>query len=392
MCILDDMNNFTSFNPTRILFGKGSIAQLSRSIPTISRILVTYGGGSIFKNGVHDQVMAALAGKSYVEFGGIEANPRYETCMKAVQLVREEGIDFLLAVGGGSVLDATKFIALASHHDVAGDPWDFMCGKGPAPKKAVPLGCVLTLPATGSEMNGNLVISRDSTQEKFGFGSSLVYPVFSILDPETGYSLPKRQVANGIVDAFVHVMEQYLTYPVNAPLQDRQAEAILTTLIEVGPQALEQPNNYDIRANLMWCATQALNGTISRGVPEDWSTHEIGHEITAFYGLDHAQTLAIVLPGLWENQFAHKRTKLAQYGRRVWELKGSDDDVAQEAITRTEQFFRSVGVGTRFADYRLNSQEVAKRISDRFAQRELKGMGENGAVGVEQVRAILSSR
>lgn len=386
------MNNFTTYNPTRIIFGKGSIAQLSRSIPGNSRILVTYGGGSIFKNGVHAQVMASLAGKSYVEFGGIEANPRYETCMKAVELVRQESIDFLLAVGGGSVLDATKFIALATHYDTASDPWDFMCGKGAAPKKAVSLGSVLTLPATGSEMNGNLVISRDSTQEKFGFGSSLVYPVFSILDPETGYSLPKRQIANGIVDAFVHVMEQYLTFPVNAPLQDRQAEAILSTLIEIGPQALAQPDNYDTRANLMWCATQALNGNISRGVPEDWTTHGIGHEITAFYGLDHAQTLAIVLPGLWENQFAHKRAKLAQYGRRVWGLSGSEDEIARNAIARTEAFFRSVGVGTRFADYQLDSQEAAQRIGDRFAQRGLKGMGENGSVGVEQVRAILSSR
>ncbi len=386
------MNNFTSYNPTRILFGKGCIAQLARHIPGNSRILVIYGGGSIFQNGVHAQVVNALAGKSYVEFGGIEANPRYETCMKAVQLVRQENIDFLLAVGGGSVLDATKFIALASHHDVAGDPWDFMCGKSAAPKKAVPLASVLTLPATGSEMNGNLVISRDSTQEKFGFGSALVYPVFSVLDPETGYSLPKKQVANGIVDAFVHVMEQYLTYPVNAPLQDRQAEAILSTLLEVGPQALAQPDHYDTRANLMWCATQALNGNISRGVPEDWSTHEIGHEITAFYGLDHAQTLAIVLPGLWESQFAHKRAKLAQYGRRVWGLNGSEDDIARNAIARTEEFFRSVGVGTRFADYGLDCQEAAQRIGDRFAKRGLKGMGENGTVGVQQVREILASR
>lgn len=386
------MQNFTYYNPTKIIFGKGSIAQLSKNIPATARILLTYGGGSIKQNGVYDQVHKALEGYTVFEFGGVEANPRYETCMQAVQLVKEQGVDFLLAVGGGSVLDGTKFIALAHFYTATPDPWDFMAGRQRGPREALPIGCILTLPATGSEMNGNLVISRSSTQEKFGFGSQQVYPRFSVLDPESCYTLPPRQVANGIVDTFVHVMEQYLTYPTYAPLQDRQAEAILTTLVEEGPKALAEPSNYDVRATLMWCATQALNGTISRGVPEDWTTHGIGHEITAFYGLDHAQTLAIVLTGLWMHQFENKKAKLAQYGRRVWSLTGDDAAVAHAAIAKTEAFFVSVGVPTHFADYGVDAVEASNKIAERFAERNLKGMGERGSVGVEEVRAILKSR
>lgn len=386
------MQNFTYSNPTKILFGKGTIAQLSRHIPAKARILLTYGGGSIKQNGVYEQVLEALKGFAVHEFGGIEPNPRYETLMKAVSLVQAEKLDFLLAVGGGSVLDGTKFIALAANDTVGLDPWDFMASRRKGPASALPIGSVLTLPATGSEMNGNLVISRESTQEKLGFGSSLVYPRFSVLDPETSYSLPPRQVANGIVDAFVHVMEQYLTYPTYAPLQDRQAEALLLTLMEEGPRALEHPKDYNVRATLMWCATSALNGAISRGVPEDWSCHGIGHEITAFYGLDHAQTLAIVLPGLWNNQFARKQAKLCQYGRRVCSLAGDDNSVARAAIDHTEAFFRSLGVATRFLDYGIDASEAAERIGARFASRGLKGMGENGSIGVAEIKAILASR
>ena len=386
------MQNFTYSNPTKILFGKGTIAQLSRHIPAKARILMTYGGGSIKHNGVYEQVREALQGFAVHEFGGIEPNPRYETLMKAVSLVKEEKLDFLLAVGGGSVLDGTKFIALAANDTAGLDPWEFMGGRRQGPASALPIGSVLTLPATGSEMNGNLVISRESTQEKLGYGSSLVYPRFSVLDPETSYSLPPRQVANGIVDAFVHVMEQYLTYPTHAPLQDRQAEALLLTLMEEGPRALEHPKDYNVRATLMWCATSALNGAISRGVPEDWSCHGIGHEVTAFYGLDHAQTLAIVLPGIWNNQFARKQAKLCQYGRRVCSLAGDDTSVARAAIDHTEAFFRSLGVGTRFSDYGIDASEAAERIGARFASRGLKGMGENGSIGVTEIKDILASR
>ncbi len=230
------MRNFEYFNPTRIVFGKGTIAKLADLIPADARPLLLYGGGSIKKNGVYDQVIAALEKFHVAEFGGIEPNPRYETCMKAVEKVQAEKCDFLLAVGGGSVLDACKFIAAATKFE-GDDPWDILSKWVPV-EAAVPLGAVLTLPATGSEMNAGSVINRDSTNEKLFFGSDLVRPVFSILDPETTYSLPPNQTANGIVDAFVHVVEQYATYPGPNPLQDRQAEAILKTLIDEGPKAL----------------------------------------------------------------------------------------------------------------------------------------------------------
>ncbi len=297
------MLNFTYHNPVKVVFGKGAIAELPKLIPAEAKVLMTYGGGSIKQNGVYEQVIHAMQGRPMLERGGIEPNPRYETCMKAVELAKAEGVDFLLAVGGGSVVDGTKFIAAAVPYR-GGDPWDMLLDWGRVPANPLPLGCVLTLPATGSEMNGGAVISRESTGEKLFFVTPQTFPRFSILDPETTYSLPPRQVANGIVDAWVHTTEQYLTYPAEAPLQDRQAEAILLTLIEEGPKALADPQNYAVRANLMWCATQALNGLIGCGVPQDWATHMIGHELTALYGIDHAQSLALVLPGVLRGEAA----------------------------------------------------------------------------------------
>ena len=314
------MLNFTYHNPVQIVFGKGSIAELPKLVPAEAKMLLTYGGGSIKRNGVYEQVTPRPAGRRMIEFGGIEPNPRYETCLKAVELARAEGVEFLLAVGGGSVVDGTKFIAAAVPYK-GKDPWDMLTNWIRVPANPLPLGCVLTLPATGSEMNGGAVISRNATQEKLYFVSPRTFPRFSILDPETTYSLPPRQTANGIVDALVHTTEQYLTYPADAPLQDRQAEAILLTLIEEGPKALADPQNYAVRANLMWCATQALNGLIGCGVPQDWTTHMIGHELTALYGIDHAQSLALVLPGTLRHQRQRKRAKLLQYAQRVWNLR-----------------------------------------------------------------------
>ena len=289
------MNNFEFCNPVKVVFGKGSIARLSALIPEGSKVLVVYGGGSIKKNGIYEQVTAALKDFHTYEFGGIEANPRYETCMKAVELVKGENIDFLLAVGGGSVIDATKFIASATFFE--GDPWDIL-SKGGVIKKALPLGVVLTLAATGSEMNERAVISRESVHEKLNFMSPLVFPKFAILDPQVTYSLPERQVANGVVDSFIHVVEQYLTYPVNAKVQDYFAEGLMKTIVEEGRKVLQNPNDYDIRANLMWAATNALNCWIGQGVPQDWSSHRMGYALTAQFGLDHAQTLAVILPGV----------------------------------------------------------------------------------------------
>ncbi len=301
------MYNFEYKNPVKIIFGKNTISNVANEVPRDVKILLTYGGGSIKRTGVYNQVKNALKGFEVVEFGGIEVNPHYETCMKAVEVVKKEGIGFLLSVGGGSVLDATKFIAAAILFE-DGDPWDILT-KNAEVKDALPLGAILTLPATGSEMNGNSVISRISTQEKKAFGSPKVMPQFSILDPECVFTLPDKQVANGIVDAFVHVMEQYLTFDVNSPIQDRFAESILITLIEEGPKVLDNRKDYEAAANFMWSATMALNGLIGSGVPQDWATHIIGHELTAFHGIDHGRTLAIVYPGMMNLKRKNKKGK-----------------------------------------------------------------------------------
>ncbi|MFB3826074.1 MAG: iron-containing alcohol dehydrogenase [Bryobacteraceae bacterium] len=377
------MQNFEFCNPVKILFGRGQIARIAEEIPGSARILLTYGGGSIRANGVYGQVMTALAGRPVAEFGGIEPNPAYETLMRAVEMVREQGIDFLLAVGGGSVVDGTKFIAAAARF--AGDePWDLLA-KGAPVTGAVPLGCVLTLPATGSEMNTFAVISRRGSADKLAFGSPHLYPRFSVLDPETTFTLPPRQVANGIVDAFAHVLEQYLTYPAGAPLQDRFAEGILQTLIEIGPKTLAEPRDYESRASLMWCATMALNGLIACGVPQDWSTHQIGHEITALHGLDHAQTLAVVFPATMAVRRESKREKLLQYGERVWGVRDID-----QAIERTRAFFESLGVRTRLRDYGVPASTV-QEVARRFAIRGWTGNGERGDVGPAAVERILAA-
>jgi len=385
------MNSFNFYNPVKILFGKGKIAELKKNIPENARILMTYGGGSIHKNGVYDQVKDALKSFEVVEFGGIEPNPKYETLMKAVEVVKFEKIDFLLAVGGGSVLDGTKFIAAAALYD-GESAWD-IAAKQISVSKALPLGAVLTLAATGSEMNSGGVVTREATQEKIAFGSPVLFPKFSILDPQITYSLPKRQVANGIVDAYVHVMEQYLTYPVNSPVQDRFAEGILLTLIEEGPKAIvSETPDYENRANLMWAATMALNGLLSAGVKSDWSTHMIGHELTAFHGIDHAVTLAIVLPGVMELMKVKRREKLLQYASRVWNINESSEDQRVElAIQRTEAFFQQVGIATRLGNYNVG-QDSIDRIVERFTERRMRAVGSQQDVSITDVAVLLKSR
>ncbi len=383
------MMNFEYCNPVRILFGKGEIAKLSELIGKSLRVLMIYGGGSIKTNGVYDQVVAALSEHDVIEFSGIEPNPQYATCMKAVEIVKKEQVGFLLAVGGGSVLDATKFVAAAALYE-DGDPWDILLKQAPV-KEALPLGDVMTLPATGSEMNAGSVISRAEFRQKLFFGSPAVYPKFSVLDPETTYTLPPRQTTNGIVDAFIHVIEQYLTFPVNAPLQDRLAEAIMLTLIEEGPKVIANPNDYDTRANIMWAATCALNGFISLGVPHDWATHLIGHEITAEYGLDHAQTLAIVLPGTMQVQRDKKKAKLLQYAEKVFGITiGSEDERIDAAIARTEEFFRSVGQKTKLSEYDIGP-EACDVIAKRISMYPFK-LGEHQDIGEDETREILRQR
>ncbi|MCY1634701.1 iron-containing alcohol dehydrogenase [Marinifilum sp. D737] len=383
------MENFDFFNPVKILFGKGKIAELGNHIPKGAKILMTYGGGSIKKNGVYDQVMEALKDYNITEFGGIEPNPHFETLMKAVEIVRNEGIDFLLPVGGGSVLDGTKFIAAATYYE-GEDEWDILAKRAEI-TKAVDLGAVLTLAATGSEMNSGGVITKAATKEKLAFGNPLLFPKFSVLDPETTYSLPMRQITNGIVDAYVHVMEQYLTYPVNSPVQDRFAEGLLLTLIEEGPKAMaSETPDYENRANLMWAATMALNGLIGMGVKSDWATHMIGHELTAFHGIDHGVTLAIVLPGLLTKLKEQRGEKLLQYAERIWNItEGTDEERKTLAIQKTEEFFQSVGIATRLGDHNVG-QDSIDIISKRFIERGYVGMLPD--VAAADVAEILESR
>ncbi len=384
------MNSFEYRNPTKILFGKGKIQKLKENIPAGSTILFAYGGGSIKRNGIYDQAMAELGGYKVIEFSGIEANPRYETLMRAVELSRQEKVDFILAVGGGSVLDAAKFIAISVPYE-GGDPWEMLVNRTAGKqKKAVPIGTILTLPATGSEMNGSSVISRDSTREKLSFGSPLVYPAFSILDPVVVKSLPKIQLANGVIDAFSHVLEQYMTYPADAPIQDNFAEGIFRTLIEIGPRVLADPSDEIAAGNFMWSCTMALNGLIAQGVPTDWATHMIGHELTALYGIDHAQTLAIIGPNLYRVLFANKKEKLAQYAERVWDIREGDTEAkAAAAIEKTVGFFHSLGVKTRLSEYTADYQDTAGIIQERFTRRNWLALGENGIVTIEKVREIV---
>ena len=383
------MYNFEYKNPTKIIFGKNTIPKITREIPENANILLTYGGGSIKKTGVYDQVIKAITGFNVTEFGGIEPNPHYETCMKAVDIVHSKNIDFLLSVGGGSVLDATKFIAAAACY-AEGDPWD-MLTEGKKVNAALPLGDVLTLPATGSEMNGNAVITRVSTKEKLALSSLLLMPKFSVLDPECVFTLPDRQIANGIVDAFVHVMEQYLTFPVNSPIQDRFAESILITLIEEGPKVLLNKTDYDSAANFMWSATLALNGLIGSGVPQDWSTHRIGHELTAFHGIDHARTLAIVLPGIMNKKRNTKKDKILQYGARVWGItEGSADERIDSTIDKTVSFFESLGVKTTLSDYHVPVNTI-DTIKERFKSKSTM-LGENRDIDYLAAEEILTSR
>lgn len=383
------MLNFEYYCPTRIVFGKGTIARLSDLIDKSQKILMIYGGGSVKKNGVYDQVKQALSGYDLLEFAGIEPNPKYETCMKAVDLIKKENVGFLLAVGGGSVLDGTKFIAAAAKYEGA-DPYDILT-KGAAVKDALPLGDVITLPATGSEMNCNAVISRLSTNEKLAFANEKVYPRFSVIDPSVTFSLPEKQTVNGIVDTFVHTMELYCTYDVDTPLQDSWALGLLKTLVREAPKVLKNPNDYNARANVFWCATCGLNYWMSLGSVQDWATHGIGHELTAFYGIDHGQSLAVVLPRLLKNQKKVKQEKLAKLGREVFGVQSGDDSVAaDQAIEKTEAFFNSIGMKTKLSDYGINAREAAEKIRARFAGRKTK-LGEHEAIDANVSFDIVSA-
>ena len=377
------MNNFTFQNPVKLIFGKGTIARLAKEIPADKKVMVTFGGGSVKKNGVYDQVTAALAGHEFVEFWGIEPNPKVETLRKAVARCKAEGIGFLLAVGGGSVLDGTKLIAAAACYD--GDAWDLVCDESKI-GTVLPFADVMTLPATGSEMNAGAVISNLATREKFAFHHS--FPLFSILDPQTTFSLPPFQIACGIADTYIHVMEQYLTQTGVSPLMDRWAEGILQTLVETAPKVRADQHDYDRMADYMLCATMALNGFIAMGVPQDWATHMIGHELTALHGITHGQTLAVVLPSLMHVMREQKKEKILQYGARVWNItEGGEDERIDRTIAATEEFFRSLGLATRLHELGVGQQtvdEIARRFEERGAR-----LGERQNITGEVARRIL---
>lgn len=382
------MNNFEFKNPTKIIFGKDSIEKLENEIPENAKVLLLYGGGSIKKNGIYDQVKTALAKVEVVEFGGIPANPEYAVLVDALKVIKEENITYLLAVGGGSVIDGTKFLSAAALFN--GDtPWDILT-QNIRTEKGMPFGTVLTLPATGSEMNSGAVITRKETKEKLAMGGPGLFPEFSILDPEVIISIPRRQLVNGLTDAFTHVLEQYMTYSVGALLQDRFAESILQTIIEVAPKVLKDPTDYQAASNFMWSCTMALNGLIQKGVPNDWAVHAMGHELTALFGIDHARTLAVIAPSHYKYNFEAKKEKLAQYGERVWNItEGSMDDKAYAAIERTEAFFNELGIDTKLSDYTKDYEGTAEEISKRFTDRGWLGLGEHQSLSPDKVEKIV---
>lgn len=387
------MLNFEIINPTRIIFGKDQLDRLPALLSEIApnkKVLLAYGGSSAERIGLLNRIREKLHGFELTEFGGIEANPEFTTLMKGVGLAQEKGVEAILAIGGGSVIDGVKFMTGAFYYE--GDAWDVLVRKeGCTFEKALPFGTVLTLPATGSEANSGAVVSCSEWNEKRAMGGPLFFPKFSFLDPTVVASLPERQLANGIVDAFVHTLEQYLTYPTDNLLQERQAEAILSTLIEIGPKVIADPKDYVLASNLMWCATHALNGNLRCGVPTDWATHMIGHELTAFFGIDHARTLAIIGPRLYEEQFSNKKEKLAQYGKRVWNLQGTDEECARQAIERTEAFFHALGIKTHISEYSSEFNGLPEKIRLRFEERGWIAMGERQSITPEVVERIVTS-
>ena len=383
------MLNFSFENQTRIHFGEGQISTVANEIPKNAKVLITYGGGSIKGNGVYEQVTTALKDHTWFEFSGIEPNPKYDTLMKALAIIKEHNIDYLLAVGGGSVIDGTKFIAAAALF-AGDDPWDIVA-KQQKVERALPIGAVLTLPATGSETNTGAVVTRDGN--KLPFLSAAVRPQFAVLDPAVTLSLSDRQISNGVVDAFIHTMEQYLTYSVNGKVQDRFAEGLLQTLVEEGPKALlpEHKNDLEVRANIMWSATMALNGLIGAGVPQDWSTHMIGHELTGTYGIDHARTLSIVLPAVMKVCQQAKHNKLLQFAERVWHVTdGTDEQKIEKGIALTEDFFKRMAMPVRLSDIDLGAEDIDVLIS-KLEAHGMVALGENQAITLDVSRQILNT-
>lgn len=383
------MNNFDLYNPTKLIFGQGEISKLKQEIPQGSKVLILYGGGSIKRNGIYDEVKQALEDFEVLEFGGIPANPEYSVLIKALEVIKTQNIDFLLAVGGGSVIDGTKFLSSAALYE-GEKPWNILADRIRT-EVGMPFGTVLTLPATGSEMNSGAVITNKETHEKLGMGGPGLFPKFSVLDPNVIKSIPKRQLANGLVDSFTHVLEQYMTYPIQALLQDRIAEGILQTIIEISPAVIKNdPEDYKTKTNFMWSCTMALNGLIQKGVPTDWAIHAMGHELTSLYGIDHARTLSIITGSHYRHNFESKKEKLAQYAERVWNInEGSIEEKAQLAIEKTEVFFQSLEMPIALSEVVDKPEGTAEKIEKTFIERGWLVLGDRGQVKPEDAKTIV---
>ena len=372
---------FSYHNPTAIEFGQGKIKKIANKIAKDKKILVVYGGGSIKTNGVYDQVIKALENHTFLEFSGVEVNPTIETMNKAVKIVKEEKIDFILAVGGGSVIDGCKYLAAASLYD--GDGWDFLDGTKEV-EKALPLGVVLTLAATGSESNNLTVLSKKQSDEKRMYFSNYSYPQFAIMDPSVMATLSDRQLGNGLVDAFVHTSEQYLTHPTTALVNDGYAETLFRGLVKLA-DTWENRRTYTWLENLMHIANQALNFQIGAGVPQDWSTHLIGHELTAYYNLDHARSLAVVQPYLLEVMNEDKKEKIAQLGKNVFGIQNDNKAV----IKAIEAVYNKVGVPTKLSAYEIDDK-VISNVSAALTKNGYTAMGENANITLDKVATILT--
>lgn len=384
------MFNFNFYNPTQIVFGKDRLAELDKLVPRDGRVLVLYGGGSVKKFGTLEKVMANLANRTVFEFGGIEPNPQYTTLIKAIELVKKEKINFLLAVGGGSVMDGTKFVSLAAEYP-GENAADLLLDRSSIKqvKKAIPFGTVVTLPATGSEMNCTAIVTYEKA--KYGVSNKLIYPQFSVLDPTLTFTLPSDQVANGVIDTFIHTTEQYLTFPAEGRFQDRTAEGIMKTLIEIGRKTIDEPTDYDARANLVWCSTMAFNGLIGSGVPQDWTSHMIGHELTAIFGIDHGKTLAAIAPSVWTVLKEQKHAKLLQYAERIWNItEGDEESRIDLAISKTRDFFERLGVKTRLSDYGVTADKVEDLVYA-LERHHMTKLSETRAVTLEVSRKIIEN-
>ncbi|UTE73962.1 iron-containing alcohol dehydrogenase [Rossellomorea marisflavi] len=385
------MNGFTFYNPTKLIFGKGQVEQLKDLVPQYGKkVLLVYGGGSIKKSGLYDQVTAVLndIDAEVFELAGVEPNPRLTTVRRGVDICKEEGIDFLLAVGGGSVIDCTKAIAAGAKYD--GDAWDLVTKKAFA-SEALPFGTVLTLAATGSEMNAGSVITNWETNEKYGWGSPVTFPQFSILDPENTFTVPKNHTIYGMVDMMSHVFEQYFHNATNTPLQDRMCESVLKVVIETAPKLINDLENYELRETILYSGTIALNGMLQMGYNGDWGSHNIEHAVSAVYDIPHAGGLAILFPNWMKHNLNVNPARFAQLAERVWNVDPegkTQEEVALEGIEKLREFWSSIGAPSRLADYDIDDSKL-DLIADKAMANGEFGNFNNHKLNKEDTLSIL---